>query len=1497
MSSSDSSSFVSSGYFGYIDHTITHAPRNSLPDTDFNINTPEINNKHITTKIYDRSINKCCLHETCNCFALDRHRIVGKRKVLPHLRFYKQDLLIIYLRDFNDLQSSVITEEVSRALKQKDIDTIVLENKPEIDRCILDKLCSQMSKHAIKVRVDTHCNDKTEPEVNQVIDKHIPVDLTETLNGSNIAVSNDTTPRKNDDYRHEKEGLPDDLLAPPSLNFNIPTDGVQTDRQTCLNFSNPRLREFLNIVFDIMPDIYPASPTSGAKLLNPNYIMRLKLREGCENSLPKHKPINSNLIYRKATKIILDQWEQLDLIRPTNYKSHCSRIIVVKKKINKSTFLNIREHLLNNHNINIDENDVERVYTIDPDLIVRWIPSLYRLCLDARVINEICESAAPLQQNTLHTLYDVLDILSDDKPENDKLLRINSYEQLEQPKSKFENQEIPWHPEPLDKNISDTVKSFINDKNNFLINGKEDTDIRLYVTSLDIKNAHCLVDLCPETQRLLTAVTPIFSYIKFIRASFGLNQVSTYFNAAICDILQDLIISKNIIIYADDVLILSKGTLNEHCMLIYEVFKRLVQNGVKISVQKSFFAVNKFSYLGFEFSETGFSLSDERIRAITEYPRPLSQKSCQRFVGLLNYLSIFIPNLSSHLSPFTDSCAAKTEFIWTPEHEKSFEIIKSLIAKQVQLSFPQKEEIMYLFVDSSNRGGGGFVLCGKDESNLRPVCFLSKKYNKHERRLYSSLELEISCLLYCLQKLSYLFSTRELRVWTDAKSILFILKSKKVGSSPRLQRLCTKLSQLPIKYEIRYTPPHIGALQVADALSRCYEDDLNKVKVPANELRKISKEQINHELTEKHVYTFQDIEKYLHSYPDCVKVPGFPDNLSHSDVSFESRGKNLDYVCNIYEPLMQSESFYTFEASNLIDKDRLIKSQRQDPELGQIIRKLEAPELYDLDTNLEMYTIRDGLLWKNVEKGGYQTSARVNKGGYQTSARVDKGGYQTSNLRICLPASEIKNAVISFHLVFLHLGIRNIYQILKNHFTARNLYKYTYDIISSCIICQLSNISTERKNKIEISSKSLSPMSDLLIDHMKMEKSRGYSSILMCVDLYSSYIFIIPVKDEKSVHVAKGLDFIFSNFGPPSNIKSDNSKSLLKSAQVQKVLKKWNVKNSHLTLPYAPYHNARCERRIKSARDTFRKLKTSDPQAKWTDVSSYVQFFHNNTPMLHHTDEGNFMLSPFEKMFGRTGNFDNMPRSIQTKDFANILRLVNLSILHTRTKYRDQFNDKAKIKQIKPGNFVLLQNLSTPGALELPRKYKPYYYKSIFLVKGVEGQTVYLEDIASAVIFKAHIDHIKLFKNAGDDYDFLPETLKKQIGNNVWDDITQLDRSDLLKNLKNMGFNVDNDMDWLDSAAKPIIPKKSPIEVKPQIDNARKIDRNSSDTGSHDIDKSADDESSMTSCSSHKQPSEIDKTSVTPAVSNSKKQLDKAKTMFRTLRNRLKIKAPDRLKL
>ena len=141
------------------------------------------------------------------------------------------------------------------------------------------------------------------------------------------------------------------------------------------------------------------------------------------------------------------------------------------------------------------------------------------------------------------------------------------------------------------------------------------------------------------------------------------------------------LISQICYIYLDDIIIWSQ-TLMEHEHNVSLVLEALNKAQLYCLPKKSSLFNTKLNFLGHIISQRGIKADGSGVNHILEWPTPTSAKEVQHFLGLVQYISTFLPALVEHttlLTPLTQKECNNVFPMWTSEHHQLFKSIKALV--------------------------------------------------------------------------------------------------------------------------------------------------------------------------------------------------------------------------------------------------------------------------------------------------------------------------------------------------------------------------------------------------------------------------------------------------------------------------------------------------------------------------------------------------------------------------------------------------------------------------------------------------------------------------------------------------------------------------------------------------------------------------------------------------------------------------------------------------
>ena len=100
----------------------------------------------------------------------------------------------------------------------------------------------------------------------------------------------------------------------------------------------------------------------------------------------------------------------------------------------------------------------------------------------------------------------------------------------------------------------------------------------------------------------------------------------------------------------------------------------------------------------------------DKCKAILNLDSPKTLKQTRASCGMVNFLSLFLPDLRRLLIPIYNLQKKSKKFKWTNEAEKAFKDIKQLLINPPALKAPTPDGFFCLESDTSQEGVGGTLL-------------------------------------------------------------------------------------------------------------------------------------------------------------------------------------------------------------------------------------------------------------------------------------------------------------------------------------------------------------------------------------------------------------------------------------------------------------------------------------------------------------------------------------------------------------------------------------------------------------------------------------------------------------------------------------------------------------------------------------------------------------------------------------------------------------------
>ena len=181
-----------------------------------------------------------------------------------------------------------------------------------------------------------------------------------------------------------------------------------------------------------------------------------------------------------------------------------------------------------------------------------------------------------------------------------------------------------------------------------------------------------------------------------------------------------------------------KNSMTDICYKFWISTGKLVSNWTLTSVN---LVRPSVTFYGNIVSNQGLRPDPKKVDVIVKMPAPKNKTEPASFLGMCNYLSMYIPCLSDVTSTPRESNRKNVDFTQNSTYDKVFKQAKLHVANAVTLKYFKPQTQIVIECDASGVGVGGLLL-----QNSHPVTFISQTLTNTQKR-YSNIEHELLALV------------------------------------------------------------------------------------------------------------------------------------------------------------------------------------------------------------------------------------------------------------------------------------------------------------------------------------------------------------------------------------------------------------------------------------------------------------------------------------------------------------------------------------------------------------------------------------------------------------------------------------------------------------------------------------------------------------------------------------------------------------------------------
>ncbi len=296
-----------------------------------------------------------------------------------------------------------------------------------------------------------------------------------------------------------------------------------------------------------------------------------------------------------------------------------------------------------------------------------------------------------------------------------------------------------------------------------------------YATALDLNMGYYAIRLDPDASEICINILPWGKY-SYKRLPMGIAGSPDIFQGKMLELIESL---EYVRAYLDDLLCISKLSLEDHLEKIEEVLRQLCDTGLKVNAAKSTFCALEIKYLEYVLTRDGIKPQSNKVQAILVIKPPTGVRQLRHFLGMVQYYRDLWARWSNMLAPLTSlvgECGQtkstkakgtkKVPWHWDEVHQRVLDHVKATIAKDVVLAYPDNAKVFEIYTDASSKQLGAVITQDK-----RPTVFFSWKRSDTQHK-YSVTKIELLAIVKTLKVFKGMQWGQNIKVFTDHANLM-----------------------------------------------------------------------------------------------------------------------------------------------------------------------------------------------------------------------------------------------------------------------------------------------------------------------------------------------------------------------------------------------------------------------------------------------------------------------------------------------------------------------------------------------------------------------------------------------------------------------------------------------------------------------------------------------------------------------------------------------------
>jgi hypothetical protein len=326
-----------------------------------------------------------------------------------------------------------------------------------------------------------------------------------------------------------------------------------------------------------------------------------------------------------------------------------------------------------------------------------------------------------------------------------------------------------------------------------------------WITAMDVRSGFANLRMAPGSEQA-TAFKTFYGSFEYTIMPMGLATAPSVFQRFINSVLNPYL-GIFCHAYLDDVVIYTKGSLDQHKKHVRLILEALNENGLRLKPHKCKWFTKECNFLGFNVvCGKGIRMAEDKIQGIRSLKPPRGVTDLRSFLGMVGFYDKFIPHYSDTTACLTNLTKKEQPWDWTPQCQAAFDRIVSCIRDDIYIRAFRPGKPVRLSTDSSDEAYAG-ILEQEYEDGWHPFLLFHHKFHAAEKN-WDIHDKELYAIVHAFsQYRHYLAQTGHVvQVFTDHRNLAKFMFSTNLLKSHdgRLGRWWEVLSQC--NFQIQYLP-------------------------------------------------------------------------------------------------------------------------------------------------------------------------------------------------------------------------------------------------------------------------------------------------------------------------------------------------------------------------------------------------------------------------------------------------------------------------------------------------------------------------------------------------------------------------------------------------------------------------------------------------------------------------------------------------------------------